>query len=90
MTKTISIAIVGFVLMLSAQQVFAECVKECEDGIGDCMSQASKFVNDIEVEDAKIACNNKFMGCIPACDTAEEIRTGRMPPVQQDDSSQDK
>lgn len=39
MTKTISIAIVGFVLMLSAQQVFAEdhdeCVKKCEAGIGD-------------------------------------------------------
>ncbi len=63
-------AVIG-VMWVVSQSAYADSIEDCEAACrkeySGCVEQANKFVNDIEVKDAKEDCDKKVSECNAAC-----------------------
>jgi hypothetical protein len=61
--------------LLCCSPVSAEdCKEKANTDYTACVEAAGKFINDIEVEDAKAVCSNQYSSALQACD---DLETGR-------------
>jgi len=82
MKNLIVIVAAGFMLTVFSQPVFADeyedCGNACTSQDQQCVAQAEKLVNDVEIQDAKDLCRKTLDACSSTCQQNDiNIRNGQ-------------
>jgi hypothetical protein len=79
------VLMVILVVPMFIQSAFADELEDCNAGCGkeysDCIALANNHVNDIEIQDAKVICDQKVTECNSGC-TNKEQNKGLENPLQ--------
>jgi hypothetical protein len=76
MSKLIFIAMAGLLLtaQLAAAEDYDACVEKTEKVFNECMAKTANLINDVEIQDAKDACENTLQSTRRVCDDGEANR----------------
>jgi hypothetical protein len=80
--RVLIFAVAAGVMLLSQLALadeYDDCNSACNTKYEACLAKANKFVNDIEVQDAKIVCDKASMDCGTVCSDSEKASRSPVP-----------